>query len=174
MFRIHRSHLVKLAALAAFSSPTASAEPTLFRHEDPVTGITTFSNLPLRIEKQPSLPEAAAPSSTARDAIPAPPEAASYAAPIAREGESRAAASGAGFPTIGAGIQRGRDSERLTIIEDELRGEQNALSEAVAKDAPRDIIRRHEANIAALQREIDRLNDGRVLRLPIKRKATST
>jgi hypothetical protein len=174
MFRIHRNHLIKLAALAAFASASASAEMPLIRDEDPVTGVTTFSNFPICVTKQPSVPEAAAPSPAARNAIPAPPEEASHAAPTARHhGESRAGARDAGFPSIGAGIQRERDRERLTIIENELRAEQSALSEAMAKNTPRDIVRRHEANIAALQKEVDRLNDGRVMRLPIKRKAIS-
>jgi hypothetical protein len=163
MFNIQRNKLTVLVALTVMMSTSANAGPKVFKYVDPDTGITTYSNIRLRAGQRPLIPSAAA--SVARTiALAAPARERSYAARVALRKEPRAVANDSGFPTISAGTQRGRDSERLIIIEQELRAEQSALDEAVAKDAPLDVIRRCESNIAALQREVDRLKDGRMLR----------
>jgi hypothetical protein len=167
MFNFRKNKLTALVALSVFMSTLANAGPKVYKYVDPDTGITTYTNFRLPPGQRPMIPAVPV---TRTIALTAPARERPYAARIARPKEPRPVANDASFPTISAGTQRERDSERLTIIEEELRAEQTALDEAVAKDAAADVIRRYEANIAALQREVDRLKDGRMLRTAVKRK----
>ncbi|WP_151633895.1 hypothetical protein [Noviherbaspirillum aerium] len=58
------------------------------------------------------------------------------------------------YPRISPIVQKTRDSERLSILNNELQSEQTALAEAEARNAPGEILRRYRKNIEALRREI--------------------
>jgi hypothetical protein len=119
---------------------------------------------------------AAAPAAAPRVTMPvvaaASAKAPSYAAQ-ARMSGPRPVSVDAQFPIITAAVQRERDNERLIIIEEELRAEESLLAEAVAKSASQEVVRRYEDNVAALKREIDRLNDDPTQRPKGKRKSAA-
>jgi hypothetical protein len=58
------------------------------------------------------------------------------------------------FPRIDPATQRARDNERLIILKEELQTEQMAMNDAISNNAASATVQRHEAVIAALQREI--------------------
>jgi hypothetical protein len=96
----------------------------VYAHVDPVSGMTILNNVP---------PEGREP--------------ASRPAPVAH-------AQMAGFPRVTGARQRELDGGRRNILRTELSSEQQALSTAIAAQAAQDVVQRHVANIAALQREL--------------------
>jgi hypothetical protein len=62
-----------------------------------------------------------------------------------------------GFPRIDPATQQARDNERLEILKEELQSERMAMNDAIAKNAAGETVHRHEAVIAALQREISNM-----------------
>jgi hypothetical protein len=137
MFNVYRIMFAKLLALIALPLATANVEARVFKHVDPASGVTMYSNVPSLVDER-------RPNWRARRATK------TFAAVAANET----------FPKINAAKQRERDTEARLIIEDELRAEQSALNEAVANKLADHIIRRYQANIISLQREIDRLKMG--------------
>jgi hypothetical protein len=83
-----------------------------------------------------------APVSTAAVTTPAPARAQPAVAP-------RAGLQQASFPRVTPDQQRSRDADRRAILQEELAAEQTALARAQGEQ-----LRRHQANVAALQREL--------------------
>jgi hypothetical protein len=87
------------------------------------------------------------------------------------------------YPVVDSASQKARDIDRRAILESELAAEQQALGgakEALAR-APSDDMRsglhRHEENVKALRRELDRLRDTAPIRVaarPAIRGTTAT
>lgn len=67
---------------------------------------------------------------------------------------STAPATRANFPRVTPATQRQRDSERRRILTEELEAEQAAMNDAIATQAATEVIHRHRANVAALEREL--------------------
>jgi hypothetical protein len=61
------------------------------------------------------------------------------------------------FPVISKAEQAQMDSDRLSILKDELRNEKDALEKARRLNSPNDVMNRHNANIDSLVREISLL-----------------
>lgn len=115
--------------LASAAAP-CRASGEVYRHVDPVSGMVVLNNVPPTASPAPAAGRAA---------------------------EGKAQATPASFARISAARQRELDSDRRAILEDELKEEQRALSAASAGHAARDVLQRHTANVAALQRELARL-----------------
>lgn len=122
------------------SSGHAHAE--LYQRVDPVTGHVTITNVPPAGVRQPPV------SMTSDSVLPGRRPAGKSPAPPA---QSRAATN---FPRITAEQQRSRDTDRRQILTAELRVETAALAAAVGRKESADVLRRHKANIASLEREI--------------------
>jgi hypothetical protein len=87
-----------------------------------------------------------------------PPPARSAAGPApGRALGARAKATSTAFPSVSPVRQRELDVDRRAILQDELNEEQRSLAAASGARAARDVLARHAANIAALQRELARL-----------------
>lgn len=127
------SRLNKCVILLALCLVSVIGHARIFKHVNPLTGSITYSNFPLRGQES--------------EATPAPKKA-------VQRNAAPAVATPASFPKVAAATQKERDSDRQKILNDELQSEQNALNDAIAKNASDDMIQRHKANIAALQREI--------------------
>lgn len=125
--RTSLAHGACLVWLALATVP-CRAGGEVYRHVDPVSGMVVLNNVP-------------------------PPE---TAAPV-RAVQGKAQATPASFARISAARQRELDADRRAILEDELNEEQRALTAASAGHAARDVLQRHAANVAALQRELARL-----------------
>jgi hypothetical protein len=75
------------------------------------------------------------------------------------------------FPFIDKAVQQTRDVDRCRILEAEFAAEQQALGAARAAMArapaedTKDVVHRHEENVKALQRELDRLQDEKPVRV---------
>lgn len=117
----------------------------IYRHVDDETGVVTLSNVPFAKEEDPpckqrkTQPKGAC-SATDRKPAKAPPPA---DPPAPR---NRLAVPGE--------VQTRRDGERLQILIDELKAERRAYAQSFAAGAPRERLRGHRENIAALEREI--------------------
>jgi hypothetical protein len=61
------------------------------------------------------------------------------------------------FPFVSKEQQAEMDSDRLSILKDELRNEKDALEKARRLNSPNDVVNRHNANIDSLVREISLL-----------------
>lgn len=120
----------------------ASAEK-IFRYVDPLTGNVTLSNVSLR-----SRASTRVAALTHRVA----PTRVSYR-PASNASTST---SPADFPRVTTAQQRDRDNDRRQILIDELKAEQEAFDQASARNASDDEIHFHRANIAALERELQR------------------
>lgn len=96
----------------------------VFRHVDPVSGMVVLSNRPP----------------------------AQAAAPAVAQDRPRTAARA--FPHVSPVRQRQMDGDRRAILQDELDHERRAHAAASASRAAREVLARHTANIAALQREL--------------------
>jgi hypothetical protein len=128
----------------AICSPAARAD--LYRYIDPGTGWLVYSNQRL------DLPLATLDFGRAAYPIAhAGPEAAPRT--IERKKPPQAVTP-SDFPKVSTVAQRSRDSERRSILREEMEAEQVALAAAIQKKAAADIIHRHEANIVALQHEL--------------------
>jgi hypothetical protein len=132
MSRFRRIIFAKLAVLTALPLATANVEARVYKHVDPATGVIMYSNVPSLADQRPWRARRATKTLAAMTANHA-------------------------FPKVNAARQRERDTERRFIIEDELRTEQSALNQALASKAADRIIRRYQANVSALQREVERL-----------------
>ncbi|MES2320128.1 MAG: hypothetical protein V4631_21840 [Pseudomonadota bacterium] len=119
--------------LGALLIAPACAQAAIFSHVDPGSGLTILSNVD------------AGRAETVKKLAPTPTQAARAAA----------AATPADFPRVSAARQRERDGGRRAILMAELAGEQQALGTAAAARAQADVLHRHQANIAALQRELN-------------------
>lgn len=115
-----------------------NAKAEVYKKIDPTTGHITLTNIPPRSLQQNQ-------ESTPPVVMPMP---AKSAAPV------HAQPSPASFPKLSPDLQKERDKDRKQILENELKTEQTALKEATDKKAPADVVSRHKANIAALEREI--------------------
>lgn len=113
------------ALLLVLSQGTAQAG--IFTHVDPVSGMTVMSNVAR------SSPAAAVKT---------------VAAPRA------AGAAAADFPRVSKERQSELDGGRRSILDNELAAEQQALAAAAARRAEQSVLHRHQANVAALQREL--------------------
>ncbi|MFC3457517.1 MULTISPECIES: hypothetical protein [Massilia] len=96
-------------------------------HVDPVSGMVVLSNI----------------APTGRTAAPAP-----------RRGQAGEAGAPIAFPRVSAQRQREMDGDRRAILQEELTHERRALAAASAARAASDVLVRHAANVAALQREL--------------------
>lgn len=115
------------------------ASAAIYQVVDPETGHVTYTNLPPR--------SGGAQSQSKPDVKPATP---------ARSSVSKSSTP-ANFPHITTQEQRSRDTDRKQILLDELRSEENLLKDAQVKQAADEVVHRHEANIKALQREVNAL-----------------
>ena len=132
------------ALLIGLSTLALPLEASIYQHVDPLTGAITYSNFPPRRQMN----EQATPDTSRTER------------PLIQKGsriEAATAKSPANFPKVSAAVQKERDIDRRTILNDELQSEQNALIDAIVKKAADDIVLRHKANIAALKREIGNL-----------------
>ena len=119
-------------ALSALLLIPASAQAAIFRHVDPGSGLTILSNV---------------------DAASA--GAVKNVAPASVQAGKGATATPADFPRVSAARQQERDGGRRAILMAELASEQQSFGAAAAAHAQLDVLHRHQANIAALQRELD-------------------
>jgi len=94
------------------------------RHVDPVSGMVVINNIPPAAQ---AAPPAAQPAVSAQSPS---------------------------FPSISAKRQQQMDAERRAILQEELGEEQRALAAASARRAASDVLARHIANVASLQREL--------------------
>ena len=104
-----------------------AAQAGIYTHVDPVSGMTVMSNV-----------ARSAPSATIR----------TVAAP------RPASAAPADFPRVSKDRQRELDGGRRSILDNELAAEQQALAAAAASRAEQSVLQRHQANVAALRREL--------------------
>jgi hypothetical protein len=130
----------------ALTLSAIAAEATVFEHVDPFTGNITYSNAPPRTQERGK----EAPALTAK------PEPSAVSQTIKAHPAARTSTP-ASFPRIAAATQRERDNDRLQILDEELKSEQEALNGAITKTSAEHVIRRHKANIEALQREIQKV-----------------
>ncbi len=100
------------------------ASAAIFSHADKHTGLVTISNVPPQ------------------------------GAPFAIKSVAATASAAAQFPRVSVARQQQLDQGRRTILLAELANEQKALSAALSAGAAGTDLRRHEANLAALQREL--------------------
>lgn len=133
-----------LAVLLGALHLTAGAE--VFARIDPVTGHVTYTNMPPNsgIEQ-----DALAPTTPGKVQQPARPKVASnvLSSPVVERV----------FPKVTPAEQRQRDVDRLSILHDELSSEKAAYAVAQTKKAGADVLSRHRANIASLERELARI-----------------
>ncbi|WP_332848614.1 hypothetical protein [Massilia sp. S19_KUP03_FR1] len=102
----------------------------VYEHVDPVSGMTILNNV----------------APTARQLA--------LAAPAAAPATPAAAQA---FPRVSSALQNQRDGARRDILASELETERQALASATATRAASDVLARHTANVAALQRELGRV-----------------
>lgn len=135
--------LLLLLTLILAMSP-AVARAAIFKYIDPLTRMANYSNFrPV--------------GHAARELIIAPPRPASVARarPVL---PARAPMLGVNdFPRIAPARQRQLDADRKGIIGDELGAEELLLRQALDGRAGAEAIGRHQANVAALRRELARL-----------------
>jgi hypothetical protein len=125
------AHGACLLWLASAAAP-CRAGGEVYSHIDRVSGMVVLNNVP--------------------------PPARSAAAPApGRAIGAKAQATSADFPSVSPVRQRELDVDRRAILQDELNEEQRSLAAASGARAARDVLARHAANIAALQRELARL-----------------
>jgi hypothetical protein len=118
-----------LLCLAVATAPCL-AGGDVYVHVDKVSGMVVVNNIP------PAAPAAQLPT---------------------RAFQGKAQATPAGFARVSAARQRDMDADRRAILEQELDEERHALAGAHAAHAASDVLARHVANVAALQRELARL-----------------
>ena len=104
-----------------------AAQAGIYTHVDPVSGMTVMSNVPTA--GQPGAIKTR-PAAGAGDTAPA------------------------DFPRVSRERQRERDGARRSILDNELEAEQQALAAAAARRAAQSVLNRHQANVAALRREL--------------------
>ncbi|SHH24649.1 hypothetical protein [Massilia sp. CF038] len=102
----------------------SSAHAEVFKHVEAGSGLMVISNVP-------------------------PKQTGQQAQPRVMQNDSPAA-----FPTVGKQRQKELDGGRRAILEQEMASEQQALQTARLQKAAADIIARHNANLAALTREL--------------------
>lgn len=139
---------VLLATLLSLMAGAARAQ--VYRYVDSATGSFIYSN------QKSDLPV------LSRMSAPSPLRCASVS-PLAsgqvRSASKKTVAAGlapAAFPRVSSAAQREYDSDRRRILQEELELEKSALNDAIGKGASEDIVHRHQANVAALERELDR------------------
>lgn len=115
-----------LAGVALMGAAPVHAE--IFTHVDDKSGLTILSNV-----------------------SPGRAPAIHNATPAQRGG---VAGTGAAFPRVTVARQRTLDVGRRTILLDELTSERRSLQTAAARRAEGDVLRRHQTNITALEREL--------------------
>ena len=115
----------RMLVAGALALCAGAAWAGVFRHVDPVSGMVVLSNVPASV----------------RTPVPAPAQAGGRVA-------------GEAFPKVSSERQRQMDEERRTILQDELKEERRAHAAAAASRATGEVLARHAANIAALQREL--------------------
>lgn len=117
----------------ALSATPCRAGGEVYTHVDRVSGMVVLSNVPP--------PASMAPAHVVQD---------------------KARAAPAAFTRVTPARQREMDADRRAILEDELNEERRALAAASGARAAREVLTRHAANIAALQRELARVAGTRI------------
>jgi hypothetical protein len=115
------------AAVKAIVPPPAGAG--VHTHVDPVSGMIIMSNV---------APLGRTALRGRQESVPAQPRGAADA-----------------FPQVSAQRQRQMDDDRRAILQEELAHERQALAAASGQRAAGDVLARHMANVAALQRELE-------------------
>lgn len=163
--RLHA--ICRLALLLCFATCTSQAHSTIYKLEDEVRRITIYSNKPIHLsvarseppERSPPAPPAPPAPPVSTPLPPAPirqPEATPLQAPpsVAGSGPKPPVAALNESRRIPPAVQKVRDSERLSILHNELQVEQAALADALSRKAGSEMIHRYQSNIEALKREI--------------------
>jgi hypothetical protein len=158
--------------MAALTVPPAPPAPPVQRRRHasaelrPVTWAVTRAAInpaPTTTVAAARVPMPVVPVAAARAAMPAVTTTVASIEPIptrskaSHRNTTRVSYSPPGFPRIDPATQQARDSERLEILKEELQSERMAMNDAIAKNAAGETVQRHEAVIAALQREISNM-----------------
>lgn len=126
--------VVAINTAVAFNSASA----TVYKIVDPATGHVTYTN------KQPGADE----TSTNAPSVPE---------TKVKQVHIKTSVAPANFPVASSAEQKQRDSDRVQILADEIANESKELADAKSKHATPEDIHRHEANLAALDRELKRM-----------------
>lgn len=157
---------VKAVVVATLAAPLGSVRADVFKYVDSETGRLIYSNKRSNLSASIFLPASSPVPSllpsfcpTTEAALSAPARSTSASERHRRASKRVIASAGTppDFPRVSRTAQQQHDSDRRRILQDELDFEKSALGAALEKGGAEDIVHRHRENIAALEREINRI-----------------